>query len=121
METQMKPGARVLCINDNFSGRMQEVNRFSMQLPVKGTTYTVRSIDPEGLQGILLVEIVNPLVLFSDGIWEPIFKMDRFRVLVDHEQDEVNLEPAYAEVVTGKSGNKKFSPNFSLMSKFPNP
>jgi hypothetical protein len=41
-QQQMKPGTRVICINDDFP----EGLRKNMKLPKAGETYTIRSIQP---------------------------------------------------------------------------
>jgi hypothetical protein len=76
----MKIGSLVELVDDTNWKYFHEYNNI---YPVKGVTYTVRSVEafPNGA-GILLEEIVNPPRLYILGMAELHFTAKRFRELL---------------------------------------
>jgi hypothetical protein len=77
----MKIGSIVECINGKFDSNHPFIHLIK-KFPIKGKFYTIRNIEIDRINnvGILLEEISNPLTKLKSGkIWEPSFKMDRFR------------------------------------------
>ena len=52
----------IICINDKFSkNQLEFFNRFSIEIPIKDTLYTIREIVPTANgKGLLLEQLVNP-------------------------------------------------------------
>lgn len=75
-----KIGEKVACIHsfipDDFDIRKGNV------LPVKGEIYTIRVIQVYDV-GIyfLLEELVNPILIYTEGLGELVFSSDKFRKL----------------------------------------
>jgi hypothetical protein len=72
-------GEQVVCVEADF-WRNPKWRRMVQTVPERNTVYTVRSFrEDNGLLGLHLDEIVNPLVLFSGEWGEPAFLHTRFR------------------------------------------
>ena len=73
-------GQEVVCIHaTKWYPRMGETN------VVKGKKYTIRGFDgvlPEGTNGIVLEEIVNPVLPYNKGLGEAGFHPNQFRPVV---------------------------------------
>lgn len=70
-----KVGQKVVCTGD-FS----KVNHPGVTFPEKGEIYTVRSFrNDNDKTGICLEEIVNPIMEWSTGLFEPAFDILDFR------------------------------------------
>jgi hypothetical protein len=103
-------GQRVVCIDDTFNGFVKAVYK---QLPVKGTTYTIREVflgrekivkgGDSATVGLLLEELLNPPDPFHVGKQELGFSSERFAPLeeVPPEEAEVGEE---AGIGAGDSG-----------------
>jgi hypothetical protein len=85
----------LICINDNFS---PEAAQWFTTLPKEGERYTLRKLVPvmsgvnSGKMGVLLHEIINPLVAHPTGLGmiEPSFDENRF--VSPEEYDQMNEE-----------------------------
>ncbi len=83
-------GQKVVCINDEFEAECFDEVPY---LPVKGSVYTVRSIElmtattGDRSPIIWLVEIVNPVMPWEIGDVEIGFVPGRFRPLVKRKTD----------------------------------
>lgn len=85
----------LICINDNFS---PEAAQWFTTLPKEGERYTLRKRVPvmsgvnSGKMGVLLHEIINPLVSHPSGLgmMEPSFDENRF--VTPEEYDQINEE-----------------------------
>jgi hypothetical protein len=91
---EIEPLHIVECINGDF---IDEVARITLSLPIEGEVYTVRSVVnyQNGEIGLLLVEMINPLVLTEVGpnqqrVIETTFNSKRFRV-IGHYAHIINL------------------------------
>lgn len=70
-----KVGQKVVCVEDKPNSNTIVPNR-----PVKGEIYTIRAIRTNfNIYGVLLVEVVNPLQEFMEGLYEGAFDPSRFR------------------------------------------
>lgn len=108
----MITGQRVVCINDTFPALVRAIYK---QLPVKGTTYTVREVflgrekvvkaGDSATVGILLQELVNPPDPFHQGKQELGFSSERFAPL-EEKTDEV-AEGAEAGELVGVGADEK--------------
>lgn len=91
----MTTGSKVVCINDSFPGPLRKLY---VALPVKGETYTIRSVYPargiafpstpgaaDGEIGVLLKELINPPDPRSKYGLELGFKAERFREIEELE------------------------------------
>ena len=77
----MKVGSIVECVNGEFDLKHPSIHLIK-KFPIKVKFYTIRSIEIDHINniGVLLEEISNPVTKLKSGkIWEPSFKMDRFR------------------------------------------
>jgi hypothetical protein len=93
----MIKGQKVVCTNDSFPAVVRAIYK---QLPVKGSTYTIREVflgrekvvkgGDSATVGLLLVELVNPTDPFHAGQQELGFSSERFAPLeqVPEEQAE---------------------------------
>jgi hypothetical protein len=107
----MIKGQKVVCINDTFNGFVKAVYT---QLPVKGTTYTVREVylgrekivkgGDSATVGLLLQELVNPPDPFHAGKEELGFSSERFAPLEEVPAEESEVGEA-AEVGAGHAGH----------------
>lgn len=85
----------LICINDNFA---PETAQWFTTLPKEGERYTLRRRLPvfsganSGKTGVLLHEIINPLIPHPTGLGEiePSFNEDRF--VTPEEYDQINEE-----------------------------
>ncbi|WCK01047.1 hypothetical protein [Agrobacterium tumefaciens] len=94
---EFKPGMRVVCIRPYTAPEeIAAALRWHITTPEKGIVYTLREVQPPEALGdgsgtampLLLAEIVNRPVLYSDGsVREPAFASTRFRPL-----DETRLD-----------------------------
>lgn len=105
-------GQRVVCVDDQFPGPLK---RLYAALPVKGVTYTVRTVyvargvafptspgAADGEIGILLNELVNPPDPKNRYGQELGFKAERFaplETLPDEEGEEPAEAPKQKELV----------------------
>jgi hypothetical protein len=108
----MIKGQKVVCINDSFVAVVRAIYK---QLPVKGSTYTIREVflgrekvvkgGDSATVGLLLTELVNPTDPFHAGQQELGFSSERFAPLeqVPEEQAE-ELEAVGAGNDKGKGG-----------------
>lgn len=102
----MIKGQKVVCINDSFPALVRAIYK---QLPVKGTTYTVREVflgrekvvkaGDSATVGLLLNELVNPPDPFHAGKQELGFSSERFAPL-EEKTDETEAG-AEAEELAG--------------------
>ena len=88
-------GQKVVCVDDDWS-RHPEWGRLQ-QRPVLNGIYTVRSVSPHwhegGGTGLLLVEVRNPEIDWSDGdTCECRFPSRRFRPIVERKTDISELK-----------------------------
>lgn len=87
----MQKGQKVVCINDTFPTWVKFLYK---QLPVKGTTYTVREVflgrgklkGGDGEVGLLLEELVNPQDPTHIDRQELGFNSERFAPLQSNEE-----------------------------------
>jgi hypothetical protein len=103
----MIKGQKVVCINDSFP---QFVRALYKQLPVKGSTYTVREVflgrekvvkgGETATVGLLLEELHNPPDPFHAGQQELGFSSERFAPLEELPAEE----EAEEEVAAGAIG-----------------
>lgn len=78
-------GQPVICTDDDFKNTLKHYARFSPNLPVKGRHYIVRCYIvggncPEGIENrpcIVLREISNIEVPYTDGVWREMGFWDR--------------------------------------------
>jgi hypothetical protein len=71
-------GQPVICINDDFKKVRKQYARVSPRLPVKGKRYTVRCYVIEDKHPcVVLREISNSNVLYSDGMFRELGFWDR--------------------------------------------
>lgn len=108
----MIKGQKVVCTNDSFVAVVRAIYK---QLPVKGSTYTIREVflgrekvvkgGDSATVGLLLTELVNPTDPFHAGQQELGFSSERFAPLeqVPEEQAE-ELEAVGAGNDKGKGG-----------------
>lgn len=94
-------GQKVVCTNDSFPAVVRAIYK---QLPVKGSTYTIRQVflgrekvvkgGDSATVGLLLAELVNPPDPFHAGQQELGFSSERFAPLEEKpdEQAEEQLE-----------------------------
>ena len=78
----MEVGDQVICIDDDFTDKVDTMIKMFDQLPKKGDQYTIREVGrtPEGRTRLLLIEIKNPIQgSESFGTFEPGFCASRFR------------------------------------------
>jgi len=104
----MIKGQKVVCINDDFNEFIRAVYA---QLPVKGTTYTIREVflgrerivkgADSATVGLLLHELVNPPDPFHAGGEELGFSSERFAPLEELPPGE---EAVGAEAGAGEQG-----------------
>ena len=104
----MIKGQKVVCINDDFNEFIRAVYA---QLPVKGTTYTIREVflgrerivkgADSATVGLLLHELVNPPDPFHAGGEELGFSSERFAPLEELPPVE---EAVGAEADAGEQG-----------------
>lgn len=83
-------GQKVVCVDDDWaSWQVSDMRRAGIASPVKGNIYTVRSVEMmDGDAFILLSEIVNPIIVYSDigrgeQGWDPVI----FRPVVERKTD----------------------------------
>lgn len=83
-----RPGVKCVCVDASWpSGSWYGPEA----LPVKGQQYTIRDLETyEGTNCCRLVEIVNPLMDYNQGMIEAAFALKRFRPLVT-QQDDIAL------------------------------
>jgi hypothetical protein len=94
----MIKGQKVVCVNDAFSPVVKAIYR---QLPVKGTTYTIREVflgrekivkgGESATVGLLLVELLNPPDPFHKGKEELGFSSERFAPLEELPAGELEV------------------------------
>lgn len=86
MRDWIKVGAKCVCIG-NFINASRYVR--GEKFPIVGEKYTVRWVGfgDSGKLGIRLNEISNPSLPYLHGISELIFKISRFRPVVDERDD----------------------------------
>ncbi len=94
----MIKGQKVVCINDTFNGFVKAVYK---ELPVKGTTYTIREVflgrekvvegGDSATVGLLLVELTNPPDPFHVGKQELGFSSERFAPLEELPPEEAEV------------------------------
>ena len=111
----MIKGQKVVCINDTFPPLVRAIYK---QLPVKGTTYTIREVflgrekvvkgGDSVTVGLLLAELTNPQDPFHQGKQELGFSSERFAPL-EEKSDEV-AEGVEAEELVG-AGTGEDKPN----------
>ncbi len=109
----MVKGQKVVCINDDFPDFVRAIYA---QLPVKGTTYTVREVflgrekvvrgGDSATVGLLLQELVNPPDPFHAGKEELGFSSERFAPLEELPPEEIE-----EEIEIGASGGGGFGVN----------
>lgn len=97
----MIKGQKVVCINDGFP---QFVRALYKQLPVKGSTYTIREVflgrekvvkgGETATVGLLLEELHNPPDPFHAGQQELGFSSERFAPLEELPAEEAEEEEA---------------------------
>jgi hypothetical protein len=76
----VRPGVKVVCVDNKPSGGVgDEV------YPIKGQTYTIRSLCGPSPKHLLLVEIINPVRHYREGILEKAFWYTRFKPLVEQK------------------------------------
>lgn len=107
----MIKGQKVVCINDRFPAMVQAIYK---QLPVKGTTYTIREVflgrekvvkaGDSATVGLLLEELVNPPDPLHKGQQELGFNSERFAPLEEIPDEAAESELAAAGSVGGKTG-----------------
>jgi hypothetical protein len=98
----MTTGSKVICIDDSFPGPLRKLYT---ALPVKGETYTIRSVYParsiafpskpgaaDGEIGVLLNELINPPDPRSKYGLELGFKAERFREIEEMEETYSKVE-----------------------------
>ncbi|HEX2099316.1 MAG TPA: hypothetical protein VHF69_01560 [Candidatus Synoicihabitans sp.] len=95
----MVKGQRVVCINDTFPAVIRAIYQ---QLPVKGTTYTIREVflgrekivkgGESATVGLLLEELHNPPDPFHQGQQELGFSSERFAPLEEIPPEESAAE-----------------------------
>lgn len=89
----MKPGTKVICIDDSIKEGKEEFVKYAFPSWIKeGKIYTVRAIvDNQGIvPGLLLNEVVNPHIFIHlvKSVQEPAFRLDRFKELEDQHLSE---------------------------------
>lgn len=95
----MVKGQRVVCTNDTFNDFVRAIYK---QLPVKGTTYTIREVflgrekivkaGDSATVGLLLQELRNPPDPFHAGKQELGFSSERFAPLEELPPEQVEEE-----------------------------
>ena len=93
----MTPGTRVVCVDDSKRPEIAEwATKYCPNWPKKGDKYTIREFDDNDgiVDGVLLEEIINPLVYMTkwDKVIEPKFATWRFKLLQEDEVMEEELE-----------------------------
>lgn len=93
----MKPGTRVVCIDDSMRPEIAEWQpRYCPNWVKKGATYTIRHFDDNDgiVDGVLLVEVHNPriFVVKFNRVMEPRFAAWRFRELDNAELELVESQ-----------------------------
>jgi len=109
----MIKGQKVVCINDTFPALIRAIYK---QLPVKGTTYTIREVflgrekvvkgGDSATVGLLLAELTNPQDPFHQGKQELGFSSERFAPLEEKTDDAAIGEEA-GELVGAGTGSDK--------------
>ena len=105
----MIKGQKVVCINDTFPDLIRALYK---QLPVKGTTYTIREVflgrekivkgGDSATVGLLLVELRNGPDPFHAGKQELGFTSERFAPLEELPAEEI-AEETFAGAGAGDS------------------
>lgn len=72
-------GQMVVCVD----GKVRRPTQNKVIYPVERMVYTIRAIDPDGLRGIWLEEVVNKPAEWREGYHEVTFAEDRFRPVRD--------------------------------------
>ena len=95
----MIKGQKVVCINDTFPDLIRALYK---QLPVKGTTYTIREVflgrekivrgGETATVGLLLAELKNPPDPFHQGNQELGFSSERFAPLEELPDEKIEAE-----------------------------
>lgn len=95
----MLQGQKVVCINDTF---VDFIRAIYTQLPVKGTTYTIREVflgrekvvhgGDSATVGLLLEELHNPADPFHAGQQELGFSSERFAPLEELPPEKIEEE-----------------------------
>lgn len=108
----MIKGQKVVCINDTFNDFVKAVYK---QLPVKGTTYTIREVflgrekivkgGDSATVGLLLNELLNPPDPFHVGKQELGFSSERFAPLEELPPEEEVGQEELQEVTGGYWAN----------------
>ena len=84
-------GQKVVCVSgperDPPRPELNPLSYWIPNWPQTGAKYTIRGIDREGFEGLLLEEIRNPLRPFAEGHGEARFDPDRFRPIVEKKTD----------------------------------
>jgi hypothetical protein len=77
---KFRAGESIVCIDDKFAWARRKYKKFGMLFPVQGRCYVVRGYVILGSHpAVLLREITNPRVPYSDGYWrEAGFWEERF-------------------------------------------
>ena len=93
----MTPGTRVICVDDSKRPEVAEwATKHCPNWVKKGDKYTIREFDNHDgiVDGVLLEEIINPLVYMTkwNKVIEPRFATWRFEVLQEDEAMEEELE-----------------------------
>lgn len=93
----MQVGLRVICIDDSKRPEVSEwATKHCPNWVKKGDKYTIREFDDHDgiVDGVLLDEIINPLVFMTkwNKVIEPRFATWRFQVLQENEELEEELE-----------------------------
>lgn len=110
----MIKGQKVVCINDSFPALVRAIYK---QLPVKGTTYTVREVflgrekvvkaGDSATVGLLLEELINPPDPFHAGKQELGFSSERFAPLEEKtDETEAGAEAEEEFAGAGMGGGK---------------
>jgi hypothetical protein len=107
----MIKGQKVVCINDTFPALVRAIYK---QLPVKGTTYTIREVflgrekvvkgGDTATVGLLLTELTNPPDPFHQGKQELGFSSERFAPL-EEKKDETSADEEAGELVGAGVGD----------------
>ena len=83
-------GQKVVCVDDEWDKNHRLVLSIpGMRFPKRGHIYTVREffVDPTGGVSLRLVELVNVVVQYAEGTFEPGWGCRRFRPVVDRKTD----------------------------------
>lgn len=82
-------GAKVVCVLSDWTDGERSANA-DVSFPAEGGIYTIREVTTtywDGFVAVRLVEIINPVILWSNGPAEPAFAVERFRPLITQADD----------------------------------